>query len=658
VAQAVIRVVCETLGDSCMVLLRGKDGRLEAHGVDHSDPERRQALKLMLDAVLDPYGSLSGALTSGQTILLSSLTRHDERAPLKSELGRAMDFILYHSLMVVPLRAAGQVLGALVAARDRTTAPYTRDDLGVLEGLAEHATLAFSNARLFHRAEEEARKLRESEERLRIAQDSAEAGAWEWDLHSGQVVWSDATHRLFGVEPGSAAPTFDAWLERVHPDDRERARREFYSMPEPLRIECRMLLPTKGLRWFVAIGRPCQYEHGQPLKMAGIVLDITERKLVEEKLAQADRKKDEFLAMLAHELRNPLAAILLAIQRLRRDDIDRGRIGHLHEVIARQTDNLTRLADDLLDIARITHGIVALSKEHLAIAPVVSRAVDAARTAFSKPGQTVSVAIPSEPVSVYADAVRLEQILINLLGNAFKYTPQGGQIAVRVEVGCAWVELRVQDTGIGIAPEMLSRIFDLFEQADSSLARVGGGLGVGLTVVRRLVELHGGTVEARSAGLGRGSEFVVCLPVIHTERAELALAEPQGWADTSGRALRVLIVDDNIDILDSLAELLGSWGHHVRTAPNGTEALHIAAEVRPQLIMLDIGLPDIDGYMVAHSLRQTFGQNVCLVALTGYGQDRDRRRSSAAGFEHHLVKPLNTQELARIIDRLRLAQDE
>jgi signal transduction histidine kinase len=368
-------------------------------------------------------------------------------------------------------------------------------------------------------------------------------------------------------------------------------------------------------------------------------------------LADADRRKDEFLAMLAHELRNPLAPVRNGLHVLRLRAAADPEVDRLAEMLTRQVGQIVRLVDDLLDVSRITRGTVPLRRERVDLAAVVDQAVEAARPLLDARRHRLTVTAAPEPIHVDADPARLAQVIGNILNNAGKYMDEGGR---------AWLETRregdeaviaVRDAGVGISAEMLPRVFDLFTQADGTLDRSQGGLGVGLTLVRRLVEMHGGTVHAASPGPGRGSEFVVRLPALPATagpaRARPADPEPP---PPSPRPRRILVVDDNVDSADSLATLLELSGHQVRTAYGGAAALEAAESHRPEVVLLDIGLPGMDGYEVARRLRGgTTSAGVTLVALTGYGQDTDRRRTQEAGFDHHLVKPVNPDELARLL---------
>ena len=359
--------------------------------------------------------------------------------------------------------------------------------------------------------------------------------------------------------------------------------------------------------------------------------------------------------MLAHELRNPLAPMRMALHLIRARQACPGTERHL-QILERQTDNLARLVDDLLDVSRLTRGKIELRKERLDITSVVSRALDATRGLIEARRHAVTVELPDEPVHIFADAVRMEQVLVNLLTNAAKYTDPGGRIDIRVERIDARVQINVSDNGTGIAPHMLDRVWHIFEQAERTLDRAQGGLGIGLSIVRRLVELHGGSVEARSRGLGYGSTFIVALPVAPDEPAR-ALAESTHAAKegpptlrTGGRRLRVLVVDDNIDAAAMIGDLVREQGHEVRIVHDGLAALAVAGEQHPEVVFLDIGLPGLDGYEVARRLRASGKGPAKLVALTGYGQEADRRMAAAAGFTQHLVKPAHPDVVLGLLD--------
>ena len=370
-------------------------------------------------------------------------------------------------------------------------------------------------------------------------------------------------------------------------------------------------------------------------------------------LKESDRRKDEFLAILAHELRNPLAPIRNAVHILRAKGPPLPELHWATDVIDRQVHQMSRLVDDLLDVSRITGGKIQLRKERVEMAAVVHSAVEASRPLIDKWRHELLVHLPAEPIHLDADLTRLSQVLLNLLNNSAKYTDPGGRISLAVERDRGEVVVRVRDNGIGIPAEMLPQIFGMFTQVDRSLERAEGGLGIGLTLVQRLVELHGGTVAAHSDGTRKGSEFVVRLPVAPVTAIgdALALRPPEAAIDAT---MRILVVDDNRDAADSLGMLLANLGYEVHTAHDGLEAVGAAAAFRPDIVLLDIGMPKMNGYDAARRIRELRGDNVVLIAVTGWGQDEDRRRSAEAGFNHHLTKPVDLRALRKLLTAARV----
>ena len=392
------------------------------------------------------------------------------------------------------------------------------------------------------------------------------------------------------------------------------------------------------------------------------IRDITERsrlqRLTQEQaaaLADLDRRKDEFLAMLSHELRNPLAPILNAAlllrvhsTRNRLHGIENPVVQQSASIIERQVGQLARIVDELLEVSRITTGRIQLHQERIAVGGVVENAAATVRALIDQHKHELTVSLPAPAIWVHADAARLEQVVVNLLTNAAKYTDPGGHVWLTVEQEGEEAVLRVRDTGVGIAPEVLPRIFDLFTQAERSLDRSQGGLGIGLALVQRLVEMHGGTVAATSV-LGQGSEFVVRLPVVAPPPPQVS-APATATAPATGPSLRVLVVDDNVDTVTTLAMLVRESGHDVRKAYDGTTVVEAALDYRPNVVLLDIGLPGLNGFEVAKRLRQQPAlQKAVLVAMTGYGQESDRKRSQEAGFDHHLVKPGDFGKVLQIL---------
>jgi signal transduction histidine kinase len=373
-----------------------------------------------------------------------------------------------------------------------------------------------------------------------------------------------------------------------------------------------------------------------------------ERKRTEESLKDADRRKDEFLAMLGHELRNPLAAIRYGLHLLFLSKGNGDVVAQVKEMMEKQVKNLTRMVDDLLDVSRITRGKIQLRKEKVELAKVLNHAVESARPLIEALGHKLAVALPTRPVHLEADATRLEQVLVNLLNNAAKYTKQGGYITLMAERQGDEAVIRVRDNGIGIRPELLAKVFDLFVQSERSLDRSQGGLGIGLTLVKKLVEMHGGSVEAHSEGTDKGSEFVVRLPALPSDGSEPEAPSEQN-ALASGK-LRVLVVEDAEDVAQSLKMLLVFWGHDVRVVHDGLAALVAYRTYQPDVVLLDIGLPGMNGYDVAKQLRRQQGKKrPFIMAVTGYGQDEDKRESQEAGFDYHMTKPVEPDELQTLL---------
>ena len=381
---------------------------------------------------------------------------------------------------------------------------------------------------------------------------------------------------------------------------------------------------------------------------AAIALDNC---LLYQEIQQADRRKNEFLATLSHELRNPLAPLRTALHAWELDSAAAGDSGYLRRLMQRQVEHMTRLVDDLLDVARITSGKIDLRKERVDLATEIDYALEACQATEDAAGRKFSVSLPQEPLLVEADQIRLRQILENLLMNAVKYTESEGRIGVTVARDGGDAVIRVWDTGIGIAQEMLPRIWDLFAQAETSSDRMRKGLGIGLSLVQNMVRLHGGSIEASSDGVGRGSVFTVRLPCVSGAASPATLADqPKAGVALPGISRRVLVVDDNADAAETLGMVLNRMGHQAELACNGADALRVAATFRPDIVFLDIGLPGMDGYEIAGRIRRDLGMTTArLIALSGFGTEQDRRRSLESGFDAHIVKPLDPNTLPEVL---------
>jgi len=414
-----------------------------------------------------------------------------------------------------------------------------------------------------------------------------------------------------------------------------------------------LLRPDGKVAWVAHLGRNVYDDEGQPLRTYGIAMDVTERRLQEESLREADRQKDRFIATLAHELRNPLAPIRNSVELLRRLAGSDARLTWHGDVIDRQVTHMSHLLDDLLDVSRITRGTIRLKRRTVSLSGVIHQAIEMATPLMTSLGHRLETELADEPILVDGDATRLTQILSNLLVNAAKYTPARGRIALAARTDGAQALVRVVDNGLGIAPERLAGLFDMFGHVDSDLERSQTGLGIGLWLAHALATMHGGTLEARSDGIGRGSEFSVRLPLASVPE----LHDPAGLPERrrpgrEGQRLTVLIADDKVDIADSLAALLRLEGHAVHVAYSGEEAIEAARRVRPHAAVLDLGMPGHDGYEVCRVLRaEPWGAAMTLIAQTGWGLAEHRRRSHDAGFDHHIVKPVEPGELIALLQR-------
>lgn len=417
---------------------------------------------------------------------------------------------------------------------------------------------------------------------------------------------------------------------------------------EQVDFELQIPYAEVGPRWISATYSPDFGAEGQVRGFVVHVLDISERKQAEDELKQIDLRKDEFLAMLAHELRNPLAPISNAVQIMKLPSLDKSRLDWCRDVIGRQVEHMVRLVDDLLDVSRINQGKIELKKERLEVSAIVQRAVETCQPLIDARRHEFSVYLPSEPLVIEGDLVRLSQVLSNLLNNAAKYTDEGGCIRLTTESVGNNVFIRVRDNGRGIEPAALPGLFQLFYQVDRTIDRAEGGLGIGLSLVRSLMTMHGGEVWVQSEGRGKGSEFAIRLPRLIP--AETPAAGMPAFPELHRGGLRILVVDDNHDVAESLALLLEIDGHYVRIAHDAEDAQTLAQTERPDVIVMDIGLPGMDGYSVARALRQNQGlEKTLLIALTGYGRPEDKEKSRAAGFDKHLVKPTDIGTLRKLL---------
>jgi two-component system, chemotaxis family, CheB/CheR fusion protein len=439
-----------------------------------------------------------------------------------------------------------------------------------------------------------------------------------------------------------------SWTECLHPDDAAHSMQQWKHSLEsgkPLQLEHRLRRADGEYRWHVTSVKPMHDYLNNTLMWLGSSTDIQEVK-------EADTRKNEFLAMLAHELRNPLAPIRYMLDVVKRSNGQGELIMPALDTMERQVGQMTRLIDDLLDVGRISQGKLQLRREEVDLSAVIRLAVESSHSSCASAEQELTVKLPSEPIYLYADPVRLAQVFGNLLHNACKFARPRGQILLSVEQDGNDVVIRVKDSGIGIPIHMLSKIFEIFTQGDQSLERSQGGLGIGLTLVRRLVELHGGSVQAFSAGVDQGSEFVVRLPAL-TQKTKLLTRGPEVGAAAAAAGRRYLVVDDNHDSANALSMLLRMAGNETRIAFDGVEAVKAAGEFVPHVILLDLGMPKLSGFDAAREIRkQPWSKGMILVAVTGWGQDEDRKKTKDAGFDAHVVKPVRFDALAKLVESL------
>jgi PAS domain S-box-containing protein len=484
-------------------------------------------------------------------------------------------------------------------------------------------------------------RVRRAEARYRRLFDTGLLGIVNWDASGVVLDANDAFLRLAGWEREDVAAGRLRWDALAVPESPPRADEAPGGGERPMEM---VLVRRDGTRVPVLVGRSAEEGHEESV---AFVLDMSERKRAEEALREADRRKDEFLAILSHELRNPLAPIRNSVYLLTRAEPASPQATRARQVIDRQTQHLTRLVDDLLDVTRISRNKIELQPVRLDLREIVRKTADDVRSMFEQSGVELRVEHSAGPLWVNADPTRMAQVVGNLLHNAMKFTPRGGKVVVAAGTAEGNAEVVVRDTGIGIAAADLRQVFEPFAQADRTLARSQGGLGLGLALVRGLVEQHGGEVRARSEGPGRGSEFRVSLPLAASD-AEAPVRDEQGAAP---RRWRILIIEDNADAAQSLAEVLQLRGHEVRVARDGRSGIEAAAELAPDVVLCDIGLPDVDGYAVARALRANPAlQRTRLVAVSGYAQPEDQERARQAGFEAHLPKPPRLDKLDELFE--------
>jgi PAS domain S-box-containing protein len=491
--------------------------------------------------------------------------------------------------------------------------------------------------------------LRQSEERFRMLADNMAQLAWTCDSF-GYVTWYNQRWLDYtGYTLEEVAGW--GWEKAMHPSHVERITasiKEFAAQGKPWSDTFQLRDKDGNYRWFLSQAVPIRDDSGEIVRWFGTNTDITEQRELENALREADRRKDEFLATLAHELRNPLAPIRNSLHVLRQKSIASPTTIQVGEMMERQVNHMVRLVDDLMEVSRISRGKIELQCETVELATIIQSAVETARPHIDAARHQLFLEMPEEPIKLHADPVRLAQVFANLLNNAAKYTEPGGRIWLRAHRDDCCVCVSIRDSGVGIAPTMLDRVFDLFAQVDESARKSQGGLGIGLSLVKSLVELHHGSVMARSDGLGLGSEFLVQLPILAERQSEAMSAA--GESVIQAAPCRVLVVDDNRDAAESLGMLLELLGVETHVVYSGPEALLACETFQPEVIFLDIGMPKMDGLAVAREIRKrSDGEQITLVALTGWSQEQDRERTKNAGFNHHLTKPADIATLSKLL---------
>lgn len=624
------------------ILINATDAMVAGRGTVHLTRPRDGALKLATQigftaagveplALVDPRSPpWRAALEQGARLMIedvASNTRLDD--PVRAGLGR----LQVRSFVSLPLLGQREEpLGLLSVFRAPQSRPNKRA-LDLLDICRMQAEMAIEGSR-----SNEA--MSRNKAGLQLALEAGKMGTFEWNIQTDEIKWSDNVEEIHGLKPGTFDGTFESFQALIHRDDRATVLENIQRSVETgadYEAEFRSATLDGSTRWILGKGTVLRDERGGPWRMLGVCMDITTRKRAEEALRESDRRKDEFLAMISHELRNPLFAIANASAVLDSLATPDPVSAKARGMIRRQTEQLTRIVNDLLDIAQLNAGKLILRQTRLDLGALVEKCVAglASNHLFDRHLYEVRVV----PAMVYGDSARLEQILTNLLTNSLKYTPAGGAVTIGVETIDGDAVLRVRDTGVGIAPDLLPRVFDLFVQSERGLDRRDGGMGLGLAIVRQLVEAHGGRAEVHSDGPDCGTEIIVRLPLVDR------VAASAGAAPSSARR-RILVIDDNNDAREALVVLLQLAGHELHEAADGLSGLDSVSRLRPDVVFADIGLPGIDGFELARRIRANEA-GPRLVALTGYDHPDQRRRGAEAGFDAYLVKPVEVDALLR-----------
>ncbi|HUS31459.1 MAG TPA: ATP-binding protein [Kofleriaceae bacterium] len=549
------------------------------------------------------------------------------------------------AVICVPLHKQG-VFTAAMAVHQKVPRRWTPAEIELVTTVVGRCWEALERAAVTRTRVAAEAALADNRARLEYAVLLSGVGFWYCDLPFDELLWDDRVKAHFWLPP-DARVTIDLFYDRIHPDDREATRAAIdTSIANNQRYDViyRTVDPTtKRVKHVRAIGGAAYGPDGTPTRFDGVTLDVTA-------LREQDQRKDEFLATLAHELRNPLAPIRTGLEllELAQDPADARRTV---ATMKRQLLHMVRMVDDLLDISRVTLGKVTLVSSRTDLRDIVDSALETTRGLIDAAGHTLEIELPQGPLPLDVDATRISQVVANLLSNAAKYTPRGGRIRIEASrEDNGWLDVRVSDTGIGIAADALPAVFEMFTQLGQSIDRAQGGLGIGLTLARRLIEMHNGTITAASAGPNRGSTFTVRLPLALSNAAANDAAPPTTPRRTTPGGLRILVVDDNVDAAEMLAMLLDRDGNEIRVAHSGPDCLVLATELRPHVVLLDIGLPGLDGYEVARRLRADHSlAQPLIVAISGWGTVEDRKKAHEAGFDQHLVKPIDHAALAKLL---------
>jgi PAS domain S-box-containing protein len=523
---------------------------------------------------------------------------------------------------------------------------WETDELALIREVAERTRTASERLR-------SEMAMRFSEMKFRTIANAMPQMVWSTLPNGLHDYFNEQWYEFTGLARGES--NGERWINVFHPDDHQRtnaAWQHSLATGADYEIQYRLRHFSGEFRWVLGRALPLRDDVGHIIRWMGTCTDIHAQKLAEDEWRKEIQRKDDFLAMLAHELRNPLAPISTAAQLLKLQGTNAKRVEQASEIITRQVKHMTTLVDDLLDVSRVTRGLVQIEQSDVDLRAVINSAIEQAQPLLEFRHHELLLDLPSEQIHVRGDKTRLVQAISNLLNNAAKYTPQSGRISLSLEVQQSQVRISITDNGVGIAPELLPKVFDLFTQGERTPDRAQGGLGLGLALVKSITSLHGGTVHAKSDGIGKGSTFAIILPRIAPEnaRVEAWFAGPAAHVPAN---LRLMLVDDNQDAALALGALLEAAGHEVLIFHDARAALGATHAHDIQVFILDIGLPDMDGYELARRLRtDARTANKMLIALTGYGQAHDRVLSKAAGFDHHLVKPVNTEQLSSILASL------